>query len=73
MAGVAVFFKAADGLPVEPKIVELKSSVKSQEDLVSYHFASLDEFKTLLRSQLSDWLKTLYAEAFNATVGTLLM
>jgi hypothetical protein len=58
MAGIAVFFKAPDSLPVEPKIVQLKSSVETQEDLVSYHFASVDEYKTLLRSQLSDWLKT---------------
>jgi hypothetical protein len=57
MAGIAVFFKAEDGPQVEPKIVQLKSSAKTREDLVSYHFATVDEYKTLLRSQLLNWLK----------------
>jgi hypothetical protein len=60
MKGVALFFKAADGLEAEPEILRLKSSVQSQPDRAAYEFASLEEYKRQLRNQLSEWLRTVH-------------
>ncbi len=57
MEGVAVFFKKADGLQVDPEILQLKASMQMQEAPTAYEFASLDEFKQILRAQLSAWAK----------------
>jgi hypothetical protein len=50
--GVSVFFKAPNGLHVEPSVADFR---ESQNPIVE--FQSLDDFRTALRSQLADWLK----------------
>ena len=60
MEGVAVFFKAANGLEVEPGILQLKSSAPSQLGCSVYEFGSLDEYKQQLRDQLTAWLRTVH-------------
>jgi hypothetical protein len=71
MSGVSIFFKAADGLEIEPTILRLKASSQSQEsqsqesqsqetqsrDCSAHEFATLDEYKQRLRMQLSAWLR----------------
>jgi len=59
MKEVAVFFKAADGVEVEPGILQLRSSAQSQQDSPTYEFASLEEYKRQLRGQLSAWLRSI--------------
>ncbi len=58
MEGVAVLFKAADGLQIEPGIQQLKSSLQGRQDRASSQFASLDEYKQQLQTQLSTWLRS---------------
>ena len=55
---VAVFFKETDGL-VEPKILDLKSRLRAQQDSSTYDFESDDQFKQQLQSQLSAWLQSI--------------
>ena len=57
MEGVAVFFKAANGLEIEPGVQQLKSSLQTMQECASTEFANLDEFKRQLRAQLSNWLR----------------
>jgi hypothetical protein len=66
MEGVSLFFKRADGLAVEPGILQLRSSAQSRQDCTAhefaiFEFASLDEYKEQLRAQLSAWLRTVKA------------
>jgi hypothetical protein len=57
--GIAVFFKAADSLQiVEPGILQLKSSLQSQQHPQAFEYAGLDDYKLQLRAQLSDWLRS---------------
>jgi hypothetical protein len=63
MEEVSLFFKAADGLPVEPGILQLKSSVESQQDSPAYGFASLEEYKQQLLGQFSEWLQGVTSSA----------
>jgi hypothetical protein len=59
MAGVALFLKASDGLKLEPAVLELKSAAQSQPDGPAHEFVTIDEYKALLRNQLSAWLSAL--------------
>jgi hypothetical protein len=52
-SGVSVFFKAPNGRPIEPAVVQFKASQSAVD------FESLDDFKAQLRSQLSIWLRSL--------------
>ena len=57
---IALFFRTADGLEVEPGILQLKSSLQSQPGRAAYEFASLEDYKRQLRNQLSEWLRTMH-------------
>ena len=51
---VSVMVKAPNGLPVEPSVAGFRES----QNPPIVDFQSLDDFRTALRSQLSDWLKS---------------
>jgi hypothetical protein len=67
MKGVSLFFKAADGLQVDPAVLQLRSSMHSRQDhaahdfasydFASYEFASMEVFKEQLRVQLTAWMR----------------
>jgi hypothetical protein len=61
MKGMALFFKAADGLEVDPGIRELKESAQSRNGSAAYEFASLEQYRQQLQSQLSAWLRAIDA------------
>jgi|SRR5882672_10303393 len=61
MEDVALFFKVADGVEVEPVILQLRSSAQ-QQDCSTHEFASLEEYKQQLRAQLSAWLRAVEDE-----------
>src|SRR5579863_6037399 len=58
-AGVSLFFKAPNGRPVDPAVSQLRESLLAAQDPRAIDFESLDDFKTRLRSQLSDWLQSI--------------
>jgi hypothetical protein len=61
MKGVALFFKAADGLELDPGIRELKKSAQSRNGCAAYEFTSMEQYKQQLQSQLSAWLRAVEA------------
>jgi hypothetical protein len=61
MKGVALFFKEANGLEVDPWIRELKKSAQSRNGCDAYEFTSLEQYKKQLQSQLSAWLRAVDA------------
>ncbi|MGA9529791.1 MAG: hypothetical protein WBS24_16890 [Terriglobales bacterium] len=71
VVGVAVFFKTGEGFPVDPRIMQLRSSLERQLDrgVYQYVFDSLDDFKQKLREQLSSWARMFENQSLGAASG----